>query len=325
MNPLPLIDLGGTWHLTYFAGLSFVIVAYVFRVFGKLSPLSVKLLLSWVLLWCVYLLEYPSAHFGVYTHDFQVTAAQVFIEVFCIPITVFLYAGAVTSLMPLLAAFQALCVWFSWPGLMRAPSFNMALACMCLPGVASPILTGFIVLTALTHHGSTALLIVAAQVFAGVVKGKFKKAVLFAALPVMALSAFLLQKQPMFNSGERVEKWIQFMTFWAQDWHRIIFGAGPGSFVWYSIMTHPYQTGLYLQLHCDYLEIVWALGLVGAVLAGWVIVDAAKRAWGLHVNVLQGLFGTLAFMLTYQPLEYYPSALLTAYFFSLCLVSYKKR
>lgn len=123
----------------------------------------------------------------------------------------------------------------------------------------------------------------------------------------------------MLNSGERISHWVQAMQFWLQDWHRIIYGVGPGSYVWYSIMEHPAQTGVYLQLHNDWLQVLWENGVIGFGLMAWVAAIAVRRSWG-HLSVLQGVVGSMVFAFTYQPLRYFPSALLTAYFFAQALI-----
>lgn len=320
MKPLPLLDFHGVWHITYFVGLAWIIPVLVFR-FS--IPFSLKLLWSWLLIWCLFLLEWPSAHFGVYTSNFQATAGQVFVEAFLIPLIAINFYKAIEKLIPFLAMFLVACVWFNWPGLMHAPSFSMALAAACIPAI--PLtkkwiwFSFFIVFTALTHHGSTALVIIGAQLFAFVSKNRIKKHWLLLGIIIAVASAFFFQ--PSHNSGtERLHNWVEYFTFWAKDWKHIIFGMGPGSFVWYSVLTYPYQTGMYLQIHNDYLEVLWALGLVGFTFLVGAVYEVVKRAWNQNILSLAGILGSMAFMLTYEPLEYFPSALLIAFYLARVLI-----
>lgn len=320
MQTLPLLDIGGIWHITYFVCLSLIGIIFTFGI-GQALPLAAKLLWSYFLIWCLFIVEYPSVHFGTYTHSFQATAGQVLAEGILIPFAVITCSSFIEKAIPYFALFATACVWSKSPGLMHAPSFNMALAAMCIPITGFSYLSFFIVFTALTHHGSTALMIMGAQALGLVLKRKLDWRWLVIAACIMFISALILQSQPMFNSSERLAHWIEYTRFWSTDTRRIILGMGPGSFVWYSVMTHKYQTGFFLQMHNDYLEVLWALGCVGGSLAGLMIVDAVKRAWKKTDLVsLPGVLGCLAFMLTYEPIEYFPTALLTAFFFARALI-----
>lgn len=320
---LPFIDPGGIWHITYCIGLMLIVPFYVFNGPVRGLPLSAKLLFTYLLFWCLFILEYPAIHFGPFTPNFQSTAAQVFAESLLILYAVGALSKWIAYLIPVLALFASMCVWLGLPGLMHAPSFNAALAAACIPAIASPYLIGFIILTALAHHGSTALLILGAQLLALILKKRVKWEWLLWAGIAGIVSATLWQNQPHFNSGERLEKYAEYLHFWARDWKSVVFGMGPGSFVWYPIMrnlNNPEPTRIFLQMHSDYLEVLWALGLVGEVLAVAVCARAVKKAWGMSVEALAGVLGCLAFMLTYEPLEYFPSALLTAWFFARVLI-----
>lgn len=324
MTPLPLVDINGIWHIAYFIGIGAMLPVCLHYLIGVRLPLIAQALWYYILLQALFFIEWPTAHFGPYTSNFQSTAAQAFAELIFIPIGAILLHRYIKKLITPIAVFSSLCVWFQWPGFMHAPSFNMALAAMCLPAIYFQEIQVFIVLTALTHHGSTALLIFLAQVLVFFFTREKKTRKKF--LPFIAggfigeiFSAYHFQNQPLFNSGERIHKWVEFFQFWIADWRRIIFGVGPGSFVWYSIMSHPYQTGFFMQMYSDWFQVLWENGIVGFGLEVAVAVEAVKRA-RKNPRLLQGLFGCMVFGLTYGPLRYFPTALLTAWFFSQALV-----
>ena len=326
VQPLPQLDVNGIWHIAYCLGLAFFVpvsTSYLWKSTGSLKP---AMLLNYLLFQCVWFLEWPSIHFGPYTHDFQSTTGQVFAELSLITFGVYyLRNNRVQKVFPAFAVFCTICVWFNWTGFMHAPSFNMAMAAACIPLIASPWVFGFIVLTALTHHGSTALVIIAAQLLASMPKLK-KKSILgisafaIGCAAILMTTALIFKTHPTATALERLGKWGEYLAFWREDWKRVVFGVGPGSFVWYSIITHPYQTGLYLQMHNDWLQVLWENGLIGFGLMVGVIRLAIKRVWRTDLVALQGLFGCMAFGLTYNPLRYFPSALLIAYFLSRALI-----
>lgn len=324
---LPFIDLGGTWHITLAVGLMLVCGGFIHTFWGGTKSIWGQFLLFYVMIQCIYLIEYPKAHFGIYTPSFQGTAAQALIEVILIPFTALYFHDAIKKLIPFLALFATVCVWLEWPGLLHAGSFNMALAAFCIPmipealeslgvvAIASPILIGLIGLTAITHHGSTALFIIGAQLFILVIKKKLDwRWFLYAGLAGILL-AVLLKTHPFSTSQERVDHWIEYLKFWRQNWTRMIFGSGPGSFIWYSIMNHPYQTGFFLQMHNEFLQILWESGVVGFGIAVGFCCETVKRAWNQEIVSLLGVVSALVFALTYEPLRFYPTALLTAFYF----------
>jgi hypothetical protein len=310
VDPLPLIDIGGVWHLTFFTGIIFI---FLYGLFLKLKlPYPIKFLFAYLIIRSLFILEFPTLMFWPYTSNFQTTAAQMLIEVVALPLGAILFERYVEKILIFVAFFSSLCVWMKWPGLLQAPSFNGAFAALALPFLPGWAAVG-VLITIFTHHGSTALLIVAAQLLAYVLKRPLWATAGYFLFPLLFYIA-LKHSGVGFDSAERLQNYKMFMAFWAKDWHWIVFGVGPGSFMWTSILLSKEKTSLFLQMHSDWLQMIWELGLVGLGLILWVLISAVKNAWKNDV-LLSALFGCVAFGLTYHPLRFFPTAFLTAYIF----------
>lgn len=315
MNTNPLyvqLDLGGVWYITFFFGIAATLVLALKRLS---LPLPAKLFWAYTLLYSLFYLEFPLVYFGEMTNVFKLTAGQVFVETLFVPLTVLFFWDKIERLIPYAVAFALLCAWAGWPGLFNAGSFNLAFA--ALGFMFCPLwLRALVVATVATHHGNTAALILAAHALAYGFKGYGWKYWRVALLALALLFLALYAREGSFVGGfDRLQKYELFMRFWANDWRWIGFGVGPGSFVWTSFMLDDKnRSDLFVQMHSDWLQIAWELGAAGFGLAVWTWISAVRIAWG-KVEVLSALFGCAAFALTYHPLRYYPSAILTAYIF----------
>lgn len=314
MQQLPLIDLGGIWHIAIFAGIACAVVKWT-SIWREFIPLSARLLCCYVLLQALFILEWPAMHFGPYTPEYQATAGQVFVEVLFIPYMAMAFFRYTTRVIPYLAAFACLCTWMNWGGLLHAPSFNSAFAAAAIPFLNPWLVVGVFV-TVMFHHGSTAVMIIWAQLLARVIRHRTAEG--WMVFMVGTIGMYVIASEHsglLFDGLERISKWNQFMCFWVREWRWILVGVGPGSFIWTSLMLDNFKPhSLFMQMHSDWLQILWELGVVGLGLSIWVFVDAVKRAWG-STDELAALFGVAAFGLTYYPLRFMTPALLTAYIF----------
>jgi hypothetical protein len=327
-SPSPLwtqVDIGGVWQISYFIGVALILVGWLRHLKPREAlPLPAKLLWGYVLLSALFIIEWPAPHFMQYTAAYSRTAAQAFIEVLFIPVGAILFNQQIKRLIPWAVALSLACVWFHWTGLLRAPSFHSSFAALAVPFL--PMWMWPVVgITALTHHGSTALMIMAVQ---GAVIGWSYRHVKWvkpgmAVLLLACGAAAWIHSGAMFDGGERLMKWRQFMTFWAQEKKWWVLGVGPGSFMWTSLMLDKFKPNdLFLQMHNDWLQIVFENGLVGLGLVLWTLLAAVKRVWG-NPWLLASLAGLAVFGLTYYPLRFAPTALLTAWIMVRCL-SYRK-
>ena len=314
MQALPLIDLGGVWMTTFFIAISLTIV-FASAQWDHLLPRSVMFLALYVAIEALFVLEWPAMHFGPYTPNYQATAGQVLVELFFVPIGAWLFRDQIEKYLAYPALFACLCTWMGRPGLLNAPSFNSAFAAAALPFI--PWQAALIVIvTVVSHHGSTALMILGAQMFALAIRNNDRFSwVTFSMVSVVAAFFAYRHSGVMFDGGERLEKYCEFFRFWAKEPRWIIAGVGPGSFIWTSLMIDNFKPHhLFMQMHSDWLQILWEEGLAGLGLTLWVVIAAVKRAWN-DTNCLAGIFGIVAFALTYHPIRFYPTALLTAFIF----------
>lgn len=304
----------GLWHLTFFIGITAFIISEMFR---AKSTRLVKCLWAYVLVYSLVLFEFPYPFYGVMSRSFGVTAAQVFVEVIFIPIAAICYSRQILKCLPLVVILEALSVMIFGYGLMKAPSFDNAFIALCFPFVPWwAILPGLV--SILTHHGGTAIMIVASQLFAsGIVKRKWKTIVFTGALALVV--PIELTHDIMWGSDSRIQAWKSFMSYWAKTPNRVAFGTGPGSFIWHGLAASGFKSPVFMALHSDWLQIVFETGLIGFVLAVGVTTEAFLRV-RKSKKLLAALFGAVTFGLTYHPLRFFPSALVTALIFYLCLI-----
>lgn len=306
------IDLGGMWHFILFGGLTVAVLKWLWSLPGSnFNP--AKLLGAYVLVYSLYLIECPLLHFGPYTTRYQASAGQTFIEALFIPLLALMGFKWITRLIPFAVLFACISVWFNIPGFLNAPSFNSAFAALALPMVSAP-LAAFILLTVFFHHGSTALFMVGAQlIILGLKEPKARKYVAIAVPCILGLT-YIHHHGPWLDGLERLQRWHHYMEFWAKEPRWVLFGVGPGTFLWTAAMLDGFKAPLFLQMHSDWLQILFEYGVVGLALAAGVFIQAVKRSWD-YPKLLASLFGCAVFGLTYHPIRYFPSALLTAWIF----------
>lgn len=314
INPLTVhVGIGSMWLKGLAVGMFLTLLPPLYK---KVAPFSRALALLWVyaLGYGIFLFEWPSLHFGEYTTAYQATAGQTFAEYLLIPLFAVFYFKLIRDYIWVLVLLSLACTWFHFAGLLPTGSMNTAFAAACLP-LLVPGLRALVILTALTHHGSTALLIVAAYfVLSFVHSRKDSETGVFSLLLLLAASAFSAWclSGKLFDGGERLMMYGKLMTFWTAEWKWVVFGMGPGTYLHTGLLVSRYRPPLFLQLHSDWLQLLWALGLVGLALAlrgTWDAVKSARK----NCEALQLLAGCSLFMVTYHPNQYFSSAILTAF------------
>lgn len=312
-NPLTVqIDQGGIWHLSVFIGCVFIIWAAIWNL--KMLATEAKILWIYLLTQAIYYFEYPAAHFGLYDTAFQAQAAQVFAEALIIPIGALFFSKRIFQILPFVILYELVCIWLKRDGLMIAASFDTTFCALAIPFLPWWMIYA-VVMTALTHHGSTALVVIGAQLFAFAVKDKRLISLFLGASMILFTAAKWHSYGMGFIDGESriavYKKSLDFLTF-HKEW--IPLGVGPGSFIWTSLLMSNFQGGLWMQMHSDWLQIFWELGAVGFLLVILALTRSIRTAWDTP-QLLAAIFGCVASCLTYHPMRFFPPALLIAFIF----------
>ena len=116
-------------------------------------------------------------------------------------------------------------------------------------------------------------------------------------------------KVPLFNYAERLSIYSRYMKWWTSAWPFVVFGVGPGTFMWMSLLIDKFTPPLFLQMHSDWLQVLFELGIVGALLAIVSYVRALARAKN-DTAQLAAVVGIGAFALTYHLFRFFPPAVL---------------
>jgi len=159
------IDPMGIWRITFFVGMVAMVI-YLAKRFAKDLGWDVTGLWAYSLVIALWIVEFPMYSFGIYHVAYQATAGMNFAEVLLIPATLLLVRKNLLPIFTPIIVYEIIAVWFKLPGLMIprpfADSFDLALMAMYFP-FAPWWLKIATVGTVATHHGSTALLILGAQ------------------------------------------------------------------------------------------------------------------------------------------------------------------
>lgn len=317
------LDVNGVWRLGLFVGMALCLIYFLSTYIKKIGYIYTAFW-GYVLLSALYLVEFPSTPYGNVNMAFMATAGQTLFEVLLIPIVMIGLTRYKLHILGILLSslilVEFLFVNINGYGAMLSPSFDTSLLALAVP-IAPFWLSALIILTIVTHHGSTAILILLAQLLALAIKNKKARYVLLAAIPAALTVAYFHSVSPMFDSAERINAYKKFMSFWwSQDLMVKLTGSGTGSFVWLSMMIDNFKPPMWLQMHSDWLQITFELGLIGLLLAVASVGQAIKNSWN-HPKHLAAIFGCVAFAVTYHPLRFAPSMIMIAFIFTLSLKS----
>ena len=326
MNPLTIqLDQDGLWRFGLFFGMLGCILFFI-NFYRKQIGWIPSITWGYVLIWCLIRIEWPSFPFGGYNTAFVASAGQTFAEVLVIPaVFVALREKELKRFFYFLNGFMLLesamvCI-FGY-GFMVGPSFDTALLAAFLP-LASPAVRLISMAVILTHHGSTAILIIIAQQIAFYIKKEKKTCadlcVRLAGSAALIAIAYFHHHGPWFDGMERIQAYKRFMGFWwSRDISTNLFGTGPGSFIWLSMMIDKFKDPVFLQMHSDWLQVTFELGIIGVSLLILLALKTAKDSWS-KPRILASSFGCVAFMFTYHPLRFMPSMIVFSFIFSLSI------
>jgi hypothetical protein len=310
------VDTLGVWRFSIFFGV-FGMLCYFAKLFADTMGSLVGI--SWLYFTTSALcqVELPINRYGDLTSAFMQTGGQTFCELFVTTIFMLLLNSRgrlnFLTLFGVLIFIENVLVWWKGYGLMNQTSFDCALIASFLPFAPVYLLLPSLV-TILFHHGSTALLIIGAQLIALTVREKGMRLLIVPCLLVLGLLARLHNIDFTFNGTERLETYVHFMRdWWSSGWVVRLFGSGSGSFMWISVVTSNFKPPLFLQLHSDWLQVLFENGIIGLGLATALFIVAVRRAGNFMLSLVLG-FG--AFALPYHPLRFFPSMILCAFIFS---------
>lgn len=306
MNPLiTQIDLGGVWRSTLFFGLLFSSVIFVLRNIDKIG-MTASALWIYALGYALYLIEYPAMHFGEYNTAYQATAGQSLAAMALIPVLALAAGRRTWAAVPFFVLINCALIWMNpkW-GFLRWETFDSSLIALSLPFL--PAYMVYIALVTIAFKGgTTSALIVGTWIFSIFVRS-WKRFFIFSA-GCLAAIPFLSEK--VMDSQGRMTVYERMMGIWSSNPKSIIFGVGPGSFMWQSIGVGD-PNSLFLSMHSDWLQVTFELGLIGLVLSLAVFVVCVLNV-KKEPRLLAGVLGIGAFCLTYHPLRWFPSALFAA-------------
>lgn len=310
-----IVDPFGIWHTTLFFGLLLALIFWV-RV------------QKWELLWvyalaqALYLVEYPALSFGRDHIAYQATAGQALVEAMLIPYLALACPNLIKKILPVFVVIEMLSVWVFHRGIMGQESFDTALLALCVPALPSWFVLP-IALTALTRHGSTAVVILLVETLL-LLPRRWRNIFVFLDTALVAALGLTIYIRHLglgdFDLGNRLTVWKLMMSTWATSWENIFLGVGAGSFTGQSMTIGKFQSPIFLQMHNDWLQIMRDLGLIGFGLAS-EMVGRAVRLSKERPTVLAGVVGSCVFALAYHPLRFFPSALMVAFYFAEALSS----
>jgi hypothetical protein len=231
------------------------------------------------------------------------------LAVLCIPKCIFMHWR---RFFVGLAIIEGILILTNGWGLMIASSFDSALIAAIAPLASWPIFF-LLLIPIMVAKGATAIVILFAQGCTYAFRRKELRAWVIAGTLALIAVAALLQGKDLANPSGRIRFWQEFFEWW-RDAGFYFTGTGIGTFEWLgpAITSMHGRTQVVLQMHNDYLQMLFEGGIVGLGLLIAFCAVLFKRALHRSTRMLALFVGTLAFGLTYHPLHFFPSALFLA-------------
>lgn len=314
-------DTAIPWFFLLWLGTYITALGLVSKLIPKIG-LPAGLLLAYVVCRCIFWIEnFGASPPQLFHYTYATYAAKTLVECLAIVLGVLFFEKQILKLIPWASLVTSICVWCGFNGAFGAPSLGTAFIALSGP-LAGPWIALVGLSAIATHHGSTALLILATQVFVQIGRTRKKAYGPWIAFALVALGglAYFHSHGPLLDGDERIRAWMRYLTFWKdQGWEAWVFGMGPGSFMWHSLTIDEFKAPMFLCMHSDWLQMLFEYGGVGLFLACLVVGHAIKKAWG-DIPLLASILGAVAFAVTYHPLRFFPSAIVVAFIFKRALV-----
>lgn len=305
------------WILQNYLGLLFLVALIAWRCASSRAGFLGVVLWAYALMSALAVLFLPRPEFQGLEGAMKQGAAQAFVLALCLPMGALLIRKAwmprVMRFFGYVATLDALAVLFHGSGLMNADTADTALIAALFPMAPVVFALPLMLFTIAWVGGRTAFLILGAQIVGYAIGFRSFKWLL--PLPFVGLALFLFEKHGFFVQNLRLEHWRDYFSWWvARADHGS--GTGLGTFeILGPMIDRAGKTGeLMIQMHSDWLQIGFELGILGLGLAlaffGHLCLMAKDRPAYLAM-----LFGVAMFGLTYHPLHIFIPA-----FFVCCLI-----
>ncbi len=330
LNPLTTyIDPMGVLGLTMFFGMLFCLFLFIRK---KLPVIGWPASLLWfyALANALFILEFPDTPYGLYNRAYEANAGRSFAEMLLIPLAAMAAPKWIWKVFIAGVVFDIGLVWCGQSAFTAwdfvSTSFDTAFMAIMIP--FSPMwLIPLSLLTILTHHGSTAFLILLMNILAWCyVRARpwpLRKKVLawtgFAiAAGLLFALAYFHSNAPMLDGEERLHIWTKYSAFPSRSWNFQWLGVGAGSFVWISELMDKFGPNNFVWMLNDWLQTKFDMGWIGLGLMVGVFLNCI---WNVrkHYQLLAAVLGCGAFMCTYYPLRLFPTMLLFALIANLAL------
>ncbi len=252
------------------------------------------------------------------------TAGQAFAQLLLVPLVVLLLPENIfrhwTKLFLGVGVLNCGLLLFNGQGILQASSFDAGFVAALLPFAPLPAAAFYLVTIGLSARIVTALVILSAA-FVSWVLAYFKSPRLtFLALTLVNTGLWFSRKWVSvhdFDSTGRTAAWGRFFQWWTAN-APPVFGTGIGTFQWIGPAIDGMEHNLFLQMHSDWLQVLFEGGVLGFGLTLTAFVFLLYRSWP-RPNIFAGLTGLGVFCLAYHPFHFFPTALFIACLIRECL------
>ncbi len=262
----------------------------------------------------------PDTKFDALAFQLDQVSSQAFVQLFLIMVGIFYFKKSLWKKFFIgVAAFEALAIIFgSTGGLLLAPSLDSAFLASMLPIFPFP-LTILSLIAIVMAKGTTAYTIIAAQLVGYAIVKHTKAWRLLTVSGILGACLWFTQGASISDSNGRIAAWKRFFTWWGdQDYHWL--GTGNGTFSWIGPCIDNMhdgkcliiEGGAFVQMHNDWLQVLFETGIVGLLLASIVFTMTTFKAKA-SPKLFATWLGFGAFALTYHPLRFMITGLFIAY------------
>jgi hypothetical protein len=313
------------WRNENLFGMAALIIALVYF-WSKEMPLIFLLLWGYLLLSALFVFQNPWATpFVFYNQDgkpyslatqMDQTTGQAFSQILLIPLVVF---GAPSEVFKYWRVFfisigvvEAVLLLTAGYGLLNASSFDAAFVATLVTIAPWPIRVFFVFAIWQSERAATAVLILCAQVFSLGVVPRLRHAVFGGGILFLLAAPFIFIVHG-FWSDTRAAAYVSFFKWWKVE-ASYFFGTGVGTFQWVGPAIQKFEGKVYLQMHSDWLQILFEGGATGLVLSLWAYVHLLLKS-RKSVELFAATIAVGVFCAFYHPFRFFPTSL-----FIVCLI-----